>query len=149
MGANTNSISYTLACQFPCKTCTTNTSECLSCYKSPLSLKQFLGVDKKCYQECPDGFNENSDTYSCEACSPPCMHCNNLKTNCSACNSSSEFLYLSYASISDSSTCVKNCPSRLFADTNSLPVFCQPCTPPCLECKSSSFCLSCLQANAS
>ena len=58
MGKNLNSISYGLECTFPCKTCnSSNTSVCLSCYHSTISTLIYLGQDKKCYKDCPDGFN--------------------------------------------------------------------------------------------
>lgn len=55
---NTGQILFTIKCALPCKTCTANTSACLSCYDNTAiaTQKYYLATTYQCYDNCPNGY---------------------------------------------------------------------------------------------
>ncbi|EAR81858.2 zinc finger lsd1 subclass family protein (macronuclear) [Tetrahymena thermophila SB210] len=124
------------ACQYPCATCLTSSSNCLTCQKDYIYQQQTNSCSPICYNSCKtcslplssssclscyDGFFLNNNN-ECQICQPPCQNCVISANTCQS--------------------CIQNYTLNV---TQSL---CFPiCDPPCLTCnqpKNSSACLSCI-----
>lgn len=99
MDSNTQ-IFFTTSCTLPCKTCSTPTTSCLSCYtNSSLVAAQIYFSNASCVSVCGNGFYLDSVTNSCTTCPTPCSTCQSSSV-CYTCNSS--FLYVN--------SCLLSCP---------------------------------------
>lgn len=140
---NTTTILYSLACPIPCKTCISNTSNCLSCYNNPnisLSNLYFAG-NYSCITSCPTGYYQ-STSLICVACSTICLTCTASPSNCASCNSTSSYPALYFSN--STGTCMSTCPTYYYLTTSILPNQCTPCISPCYTCTGLNVCLSCV-----
>lgn len=78
----------------------------------------------------------------CNPCNNVCLTCSLIATNCTTCNSTSGFPYLNKTT--SSSTCLAQCPSGMYPDSNQSPTLCVSCVGPCVTCTTSTACLSCI-----
>ena len=101
-------------CQPPCLACA-SLNYCLSCIDTSLFVV----------------------SGACLGCTVPCLSCSGLRTNCTACNTSSNYPYLF------GGTCNSAC---LLSDYGDAGYQCQPCLSPCGSCSNGSVssCLSCI-----
>lgn len=100
--------SFSISCTLPCQTCSGSTTNCTSCYSSPINTNT-LYYSNNCYQTCPN------ITYlsgiSCMACVSPCKTCSSVSL-CTSCVSG----YYYYTS---NTSCITECPSTYYGDSSS------------------------------
>ena len=121
MDSNTQ-VFFTTSCTLPCRTCSTPTTTCLSCYTNPsLVAGQIYFNTSNCVSVCGNGYYLDSVISSCTLCPTPCATCLNSSI-CYTCTSS--FLY--------NNSCLVNCPFGYYG-FNGL----------CLVCSTAIFCESC------
>lgn len=113
-----------LNCTGLCNTCL-NETFCLTCNSN-------FHYNGSCVvaSSCPTGTFANSNTLSCDSCTPPCAACSNTAINCTSCVSPNLF----YDGI-----CAPYCPNGMFQSGNN----CLNCTGLCSTCLNDSYCLSC------
>ncbi|CAD8117276.1 unnamed protein product [Paramecium primaurelia] len=109
-------------CQFPCLTCETTASTCLSC-----SLTYTL-ISNSCSCQINE-FEADTNPKSCFGCLSPCNTCSGSSTNCQSCITGLN-RHL------NNQTCI--CDDSYFEDES-----CKPCKLPCKNCSSENTCLSC------
>lgn len=129
-------LSWSPICNYPCMTCSTNKSSCLSCFSnsSITNYPYYYAIQEICLAVCYS--TQVLLTNQCVDCTNNCMECKGSTSNCSACNTSTTYAY--YFNF----TCVKSsqCPQNFYAD----PSFnCLACFFPCKTCTSATQCLSC------
>ncbi len=129
-------IVWQAACTIPCRTCTSTTTTCLSCY-SDIVLAQsrilYFPLNSTCVSDCGDKFYRNVSTNICMACSTSCYNCYNA-TYCTSCIPGQYLL-------ASNTTCFAECPTGYFQKS----AFCIACTPSlnCYTCKNELTCTSC------
>ncbi len=143
---STNNILYAINCIIPCRSCTANTSACLSCY-TDLAITNSIyhfAQNNSCLTGCPNGFYSfyANSLYSCLACSATCLTCITASSNCTTCNTTSAFPALNLTG--SSGVCLSNCPIYYYLSASLTPTQCTPCVFPCLTCTSLTACLSCV-----
>ena len=146
MDQNTNTIRYSLTCQVPCKSCTSNASVCLGCYNNTaISLSNlYFASNNSCLTSCPIGFYSNVNLV-CVACSTTCLTCAASPSNCTSCNLTSTFPALNITSFTG--VCLSACPTFYYLSTSLSPSQCTSCVPPCLSCSALNTCVSCTPGN--
>lgn len=117
-------------CNPRCLNCT-NYTYCLKCQEG------YLDSTNNCVDACSYGYFADISNHICSLCDASCSSCANLSTNCISCSSG----YLLVQLTITSSACRLKCNSGQY----SLNSICYACSSPCLECQSSSYCLSCIQ----
>lgn len=140
---STSSIQFALSCTLPCRTCSSDPTSCLSCYNSTITSSIYYNnITNKCVTTCDSGYYPDSTLLQCKACNVICGTCVNISTNCSSCNSTSGFPFLNKTTTSG--TCLANCDSGMYPDTNQSPTLCVVCVSPCVTCTTQTACLSCI-----
>jgi proprotein convertase subtilisin/kexin type 5 len=137
-------INFTLACNLPCKTCpSTDLNNCTSCYNDTTITTSiyFNEPSNKCVTTCNSGYYPDSTQFKCTACNSICGNCSIAANNCTSCINNSGFPYLN--TTDGSGTCLANCYSGYYPDTNQSPIRCVLCVKPCVTCTSENSCLSC------
>ena len=123
-------------CSFPCQSCLAP-SACLSCYQDPTisNFSQYYAAKQQCLAACLLGQMSLAGGV-CIDCTNNCMQCSLGTSNCTACNSSTEFAYFYQNS------CLKasQCPLYFYPSTT---YQCLACQPPCLTCTAPNVCLGC------
>lgn len=139
---DTTTIKYSLGCIIPCKTCTSNSTACLSCYSNSniTSNIYFYSANFSCLASCPPGFYSSS-SLACLSCSTTCLTCIQTSSNCASCNLNSSFPALNISG--NVGTCLSSCPLYYYLSTSISPAQCVPCVIPCLACTALNTCLSC------
>jgi len=136
-------IKFAIACVLPCKTCTTNTSSCLSCYNNT-NISQYniyFPTNNSCLLSCPTGYYEDIPTLTCFVCSSTCLTCSFSINNCTSCNQSSSYLALYITNYNGA--CLSACPTLFYLSNSTTPPQCVSCVSPCLSCTGLTSCLSC------
>ena len=102
-----------MICQSPCSFCF-NASYCITCVTTSTL------------------FLENG---VCLSCLSPCQTCSGIRSNCTSCDTTSNY------SILHSATCLAACPDTYYSDG----IQCQQCISPCDTClnASNTSCLTC------
>lgn len=138
---NTSPILFAVGCTMPCRTCSTNTSVCLSCYSNTAitSFVYYYSISSSCLSSCPSG--TYTSTLQCLDCNTLCQTCTVASTNCTSCVANSTYPYLFVSS--QTGTCRSQCPIYFYPDTSLNPVQCAQCIIPCSTCTSVSQCTSC------
>lgn len=124
---NSNTIKYSIACILPCRTCSSNTSSCLSCYNN-LNISQFNifnPFSNSCVVNCPQATFTDTTTLICTSCSTTCLTCSLLSTNCTACNLTSPYPALNLSNFNG--VCLPACPSKFYLSTRLFPTQCSLC----------------------
>jgi hypothetical protein len=137
-------INFSLACNLPCKTCpSTDLNNCTSCYNDTTITTSiyFNGQTNKCVTTCTNGYYPDSIQFKCTACNSICGNCSATANNCTSCVSGSGFPYLNITG--GSGTCLANCDSGYYPNTNQSPTLCVLCVNPCVTCTNQTSCLSC------
>lgn len=118
-------------CTVPCKQCTSNKMQCLSCLPSPYTTNNtYLSSNNTCVVNCPTTYYASGG--QCLACnSSVCLGCSNTANNCTSCQPNM-YLYVN--------TCLAVCPDTYYAANGS----CNQCVSPCKNCTSQTVCLSCI-----
>ena len=139
---STSNILYAINCIIPCRSCTSNTSACLSCYTNPniTSNIYLFSSNNTCLTGCPNSYYADN-LYQCVACSSTCLTCFAASSNCTSCNTTSTYPALNLTG--SSGVCLSNCPIYFYLSTSLTPTQCTPCVFPCLTCTSLLVCLSC------
>lgn len=125
-------------CNLPCRTCTSILSTCLSCYNNLNITNQIYYDPTKmiCLSACYS--NQILIGTVCTDCTNNCMQCSLTLSNCTSCNTSTQYAY--YYNF----TCLSaaSCPIYHYASTS---FNCLKCPYPCLTCTSpTGACLSCV-----
>jgi hypothetical protein len=135
-------LRYALGCDDTCKTC--NDDICSSCVTSgyyvvvpdnncqascPSDTYKLNGF---CYEDCSDGYYEDSTSKECKSCTSPCKFCENSATRCTACVAG-YFLY--------STSCLQKCVDGTFENTATNT--CDSCITNCEDCSSAHSCITC------
>lgn len=117
-------------CTVPCKQCTSNKVQCLSCLPMPYTTNNtYLSANNTCVTTCPISYYASAgQCLSCNASA--CYGCVDTANNCTSCQANT-YLY--------GSTCLSICPDMYYAGNG----VCNQCVPPCRTCSSPSACLSC------
>lgn len=95
--ASGSQIGYSISCSMPCRSCSSNTSYCTSCYSTIASIGQkYLDtVSHTCSASCQSSqylpLSLSASDLQCYACSSSCLTCMNISSNCTSCISS--YLY--------------------------------------------------------
>lgn len=137
-------IIFTIACTLPCKTCAaSDPTNCSSCYSDTAitSSIYFNSLTNKCVTVCDNGYFPDATQLKCLPCNSICAACSASATNCTSCVSGSGYPYLNVSGTTG--TCVANCDSGYYPDTNQSPAKCVPCVNPCVTCTTQTSCLSC------
>jgi hypothetical protein len=138
-----STLIFTLNCTLPCKTCSVLTNNCTSCYDvSITSSIYFNPITYKCVDTCEAGYFTNVPLGKCSQCSSNCLTCTSTATNCSSCYANTGFPYLNITT-NGTATCLANCVSGMYPDTNQNPTLCVACVSPCITCTTQTACLSC------
>lgn len=115
-------------CASPCRSCSSNTSECLTCYLWSSENKLRNGT---CVSECPAGEYYDAASFSCQACHSYCSSCVNSSTLCYTCKP--QYFYFQLA-------CLLRCPQTYYPTASGE---CGPCSTDCLTCSSATNCSLC------
>lgn len=116
-------------CLTQCATCT-SLAVCLSC------VVPYYLYNSECITNCPLGYY--AQPLLCTACQTPCLTCTS-PTICQSCLSLSYF----------NSTCYSTCPQGYYSSVSSATLLnttvkeCIKCVSPCVNCLSSTSCMSC------
>ena len=144
MDQSSTDILWAPECNLPCKTCTSDKDNCLTCYTNTnITTDVYLYEDdNSCLEVCPDGTYEDDDADKCLSCSNICALCEGSSTNCTDCDSNSSYPYLNKTG--NTGTCLGGCPLYYYPDTSQYPVLCVECVDPCSTCTEVDTCLSCV-----
>lgn len=126
-------LTFLETCHLPCRTCTSNLSECLTCYSFLIDgadYSTYNNISKKCGSDCGLQYFKQSDGL-CASCPTNCKVCLN-STICQTCMDN-------YVLRSD--VCVAGCPERYYNSSGK----CLQCDVSCYNCSViSTNCTSCL-----
>lgn len=136
-------IKFTLACNLPCRTCSTDRDTCTSCYNDTVITPSiyFNSLTSKCVTICDNGYYPDAIQLKCLQCNSICGNCTGSANNCTSCVSTSGFPYLNKTATTG--TCLAQCDSGSYPNTNQNPTLCVPCVAPCVTCTTQTACLSC------
>ena len=126
-----NSSSFCVSCTWPCDTCSSTRTYCLTCDPS-LGQVAIAGV----CQSCPAGTFYQASSTSCQNCPSGCTACQSA-TNCTSCNATMQLVLAGTACVS--------CGASTFYQASS--TSCQNCPPGCTACTSLANCSSCNSTN--
>lgn len=142
---SSTNITFSLACNLPCQTCTPgNASSCTSCYSSTsITLSVYYhALTARCYTLCPPTTYNNNSTLQCSNCDDNCLNCLASPFFCTKCVPNSTYPYLNITS--GSQFCVAQCSLGMYGSNSIDPPQCVTCVSPCATCSSAVTCLSCL-----
>jgi proprotein convertase subtilisin/kexin type 5 len=127
---NENVLLICEQCNAKCSNCT-NYTYCLTC------LEGYLDSTNNCVDSCSLGFYAQLSDRTCRLCDLTCSSCSNISTNCITCATGYVLVQLTLSS----SMCSTSCSSTEY----SINGICYACSSPCLQCTSSTNCVSCIQ----
>jgi proprotein convertase subtilisin/kexin type 5 len=126
---NENVLLICEQCNAKCSNCT-NYTYCLTC------LEGYLDSTNNCVDSCSLGFYAQLSDRTCRLCDLTCSSCSNISTNCITCATGYVLVQLTLSS----SMCSTSCSSTEY----SINGICYACSSPCLQCTSSTNCVSCV-----
>lgn len=131
--SKTDGLSISFNCTYPCESCESDLTTCLSCLSSSPTPLLF---NKICVNKCPSGNYMYNNI--CYQCNPACGECElKDKNNCISCSKSFPFMFKSL--LNNTNTCLNLCPDNYFHNGNK----CEICKLPCSNCMDTNKCLSC------
>jgi len=140
-------VRFNILCNLPCKTCTANSSVCLSCYSNTnvSTFNTYFPSNNSCISFCPSAYYLDTTTQTCYLCGTNCLTCQGFSSNCTSCLSSSAYPALNFTVIGSTvtGTCLSVCPLYFYLSNSTSPAQCTPCIIPCLACTGIVSCLSC------
>ncbi|CDW73373.1 UNKNOWN [Stylonychia lemnae] len=127
-------------CNWPCRDCNIingGPTTCTACNPKDITSLYML-QDSTCISNCSTSYYfSGSDSQGlCLKCNSTCLTCNQSASECTSCNTKSNYPFLS------SKECVTACPTGQITDKSQ--GRCIPCTPPCKNCSvSPTTCTTC------
>ncbi len=123
---------YCLPCNVNCKTCSSNSTNCLSCGMSVNGIKLYLlDSTNTCVSPCPTTEYGNNSTNTCDPCDNSCQTCKGPNAgDCITCIS---------GSLNSTGYCVSSCGDGKYSSAG----VCYNCAAQCLTCNSATSCTAC------
>lgn len=127
-------IEFRTVCTYPCETCSTDPTDCLSCYSWQAHSIYFSSAKGQCLDHCPSTYYLQTNTSTCLPCDNNCLTCDYHDPSlCMTCNTGNYLL---------NGTCYQTCPNSYYPSTTQTKT-CVACPSNCDICANETHCTVC------